>query len=345
MNQIFRFRQFLIVGFFAILLIWANQELLEDWLNVTPRPPSPSIARLATATTMTRSAQRLFYRQSPSIESQATFLSRCKVPDKAIMLGCYVRRGNVGKIVIQNVTDQRLKGTMEVTAAHELLHAAYEKLRQSERRDLGRRLSKAAARVKDPRLAKVLKDYRTKDRALYYNELHSHLGTELVDLGDAKLEKYYQRYFTDRQGIVRFAKKSGAVLKKLDREAEVLKPEIEQLEATLTQLEQQIKQAEATLKDSHQQLNRLESNLRRTKDSAEDALRTRSPQALQLATEFEQRKSEFNRYVNQHNERAQIQKDRVADFNTKVREYKQKINKYNSVARESRNILDSLTAR
>jgi DNA repair exonuclease SbcCD ATPase subunit len=342
MKQPIRFRSFWWVGLLIPGLIAANQTTIEDWLDFAPTPTSPEIKRLAEQSLMTPAAQRLFYRQHPTIESKDTFLEQCKVPDKSIMLGCFVRRGRTGKIVVQQITDQRLQGTMEVTAAHEMLHAAYERLSQSERDDLGQRLAKAAARVQDPRLKSVLDDYKVRDTELYHNELHSHLGTELAEFGDTKLEQHYQRYFQDRHRLVALAKRSGAVLKQLDDQAEILKPKIVQIEAELAQLETQITQSETNLKASQQELRQLEAELQDTKTAAEAAFRQESIQANQLAAQFEQQKAQFNQKVEQHNDRAEIQKNRIASFNADVKDYKRMIGEYNKAARESHNILDSL---
>ncbi len=343
MKNPIRFRPVWFVGLLIIpLLLVANQQLLTEWLDFAPPPSSPAIQRLAEQSLMTPAGQRLFYRQYPTIESKATFLEQCKVPDKSIMLGCFVRRGRTGKIVVQQVTDPRLKGTMEVTAAHEMLHAAYERLSQVQREDLGKRLTKAAKRVEDTRLKSVLDDYQARDLALYHNELHSHLGTELSNLGDTKLEQHYQHYFSDRSRLVALAKRSGSVLKQLDDQAAQLKPQIEQLEAELQQLEPQIKRSEAGLKASQQNLAQLEAELSATKQSAEAAFRAQDLQAYQLAGQFEQQKAEFNQQVGQHNDRAEIQQNRITSFNAKVKDYKKLISEYNKVARESHNILDSL---
>jgi DNA repair exonuclease SbcCD ATPase subunit len=339
-----RFRSVWLVGLVPIVILVSRQPWFEDWLDFAAPPADPAIQQLAQKSRMTPIAERLFYRQRPTIESKDTFLEQCKVPDKSIMLGCFVRRGHTGKIVIQNVTDPRLKGTMEVTAAHEMLHAAYERLSGSERQDLGQRLTKAASRIQDPRLKAVLDDYAAKDRELYYNELHSHLGTELANFGDATLEQHYQRYFRDRHQVVALAQRSGAVLKELDDQADTLKPKITQLEAELKQLEPQIKASEANLKASKQDLEALEATLTATKADAEAAFERESAQAYSLAARFEQQKTQFNQAVDQHNDRAEIQRNRIANFNENVKEYKQLIVKYNKVARESHSILDSLAS-
>jgi hypothetical protein len=339
-----RFRPVWLLGFLIPIILISRQPWFEDWLDLAAAPTDPAIQQLAQKSLMTPIAERLFYRQRPTIESKETFLEQCKVPDKSIMLGCFVRRGRTGKIVIQNVTDPRLKGTMEVTAAHEMLHAAYERLNERERYDLTPRLVKAANRIRDPRLQAVLDDYAAKNRELYHNELHSHLGTELANFNDTKLEQHYQRYFRDRQQVVTLAEKSGAVIKKLDDEADILKPQIVQLEAELKQIEPQIKVSEADLKASQQNLESLESTLLTTKADAEAAFAANSPQSIQLVAQFDQQKAQFNQAVDQHNDRAEIQRNRIANFNADVKAYKALIAKYNKVARESHSILDSLAS-
>jgi hypothetical protein len=153
------------------------------WLN----PPSAEITRLTIATAMTPEATKLFYRQTPVIEPKSVFAQSCSninhATDELVALGCFrssTQSGLIisGKIYIQSIADPRFDGIMEVTAAHEMLHAVYARLSKSEQKDLGDRLERAALRVKDPRLAEVLKRYKDTDRELYRNELHSHLGTE-----------------------------------------------------------------------------------------------------------------------------------------------------------------------
>ncbi len=338
-----RFRPVWLAGLFILIVIVARSSSWFDAVLDFAQPAAdPVIQQLAQKSLMTPMGARLFYRQRPTIESKGTFLEQCQVPDRSIMLGCFVQRGHSGKIVIQNVTDPRLKGTMEVTAAHEMLHAAYERLSRSERQDLIQRLTKAASRVQDPRLKVVLDDYAAKNRDRYHNELHSHLGTELANFGDPKLDQYYQRYFTDRPRLVALAQRSGAVLKQLDDQADALKPQITQLEAELKQLEPQIKSSEAELKTSGQNLEQLEATLIATKADAEAAFERESAQAYGLVAQFEQQQAQFNQAVNQHNDRAEIQRNRVANFNANVKAYKALIGKYNKVARESHSILDSL---
>ena len=109
-------------------ILWGKPDL--DLFSVTYEPSSPEIEALAIATTMTPDAQQLFYKQDPQIASKESFHSLCskveRNTEKTVLLGCFTSDGYQGNIVIQSVTDSRLEGTMEVVAAHELLHAAYQ---------------------------------------------------------------------------------------------------------------------------------------------------------------------------------------------------------------------------
>jgi chromosome segregation ATPase len=324
----------------GIALLSFSAPLLEDWLVPIPAV-SPEIARLANVTAMTPKAKKLFYRQNPSIEPSASFASRCKVPDKGIMLGCYSRRGGDGKIVIQAVTDKRVQGVMEVTAAHEMLHVAYDRLSQREKDWLAPKLRQAMLLVKDQRLRKILEQYEAGDEALFLNELHSHLGTELLDLQDDELEEYYQKYFTDRSQVAALADKSSFALRHLDNQAETLKPKLDAQEAELKRAKQQLDETEIVLQTSSENLNRLEAELNNIKAQAEVAFR-QGDNNLTLVSQFEQQKTYFNQQVEQYNERVATHRDRVKAFNEKVEAYKQNVTAYNQIAKDERSILDNL---
>ena len=60
----------------------------------------------------------------------------------------------------------------------------------------------------------------------FYDELHSRIGTEVKDL-PTPLERYYQRYFTDRQLIVKFNEQYHNVFTELQRQTDRLKESIE----------------------------------------------------------------------------------------------------------------------
>ena len=330
----------------VIVGLIAARPQLSNWLPIAP--PSPEIERLATTTAMTPEAQQIFYRQAPAIEPKPVFFQSCqkaasKTDAKLIAFGCYVSNGRSGKIALQAVSDARFQGIVEVAAAHEMLHAAYERLSASERDALTPRLKQAALRVKDRRLASVLKQYEATDSQLFVNELHSHLGTELEDLGDTELEQYYQRYFRDRHQVVALAQQSQAAFRKIDDKSDQLKAEIDALEANLKQTKQTFKAEEQDLESSQQNLDTQHANLNNFKEQAEQSYRQGSG-SPGLVDQFEQLRSRYNEQVRDHNERVQQHQIQVDAFKTQIDHYKQKVNAYNALAREERSLLAELDA-
>ena len=116
------------------------------------------------------------------------------------MLGCY-HSGQSG-IFVLDVTDSRLDGVEQVTAAHEMLHAAYDRLSRSERSKVDAMLEDYYKNdLKDQRIVETINAYKKSEPKDVVNEMHSIFATEIASL-PAPLEKYYQRYFTDRGQIV-----------------------------------------------------------------------------------------------------------------------------------------------
>jgi len=307
------------------------------------KPSSPQIEQLAVDTSMTPKAQQLFYQQDPRIESKQMFHELCRNvehnPEKTILLGCFTSNGYQGNIVLQSVTDPRLAGTMEVVAAHEMLHAAYQQLTAKERFRLAPQLKQAAQRVTETNLQAVLQEYAAGDPDIYVNELHSHLGTSLADLGNPELEEYYRQYFRDRQQVVTFAQQSRSVLSQIETQVQELEPELNALEGALKTEKNAIERTEDDLKASMQNLERMESNLTNLKQQTEAAL---SRGDTNLINQFEQERSRFNAAVQNFNGQVQTLQNRIDQFNQQFAAYSQKVDVYNQLAATNRSILSSI---
>lgn len=292
---------------------------------------------------MTPEAQQLFYQQDPEIVPKQSFHTRCPktrhAPEKAIILGCYSSNGYKGRILIQSVWDARLQGTMEVTAAHEMLHAAYQKLSTEERSRLEPKLKAAKQWVKEPRLLALLQQYEAGDPEIYLNELHSYLGVELADLRDPELEKHYQNYFVDRQQVVKLAQQSQGTLNQIEAQSKQLKQEIETLEANLKDESTLIGQISSELDATQQTIEQMQSDLMNLKDQAEQSMWQGD---RSLVFEFEQEKVRFNDRVSDYNIQVEAHQDRVDRFNEQVETYKQKIDAYNQLVQTGRSILSTL---
>lgn len=315
----------------------------KRFLHPIYQPSSPEIEQLAMVTTMTPEAQQLFYQQDPEIVPKQSFQTQCPktrdAPEKAIILGCYSSNGYKGRILIQSVWDARLEGTMEVTAAHEMLHAAYQKLSTEERTRLEPKLKAAKQWVKEPRLLALLQQYEAGDPEIYVNELHSYLGVELADLRDPELEKHYQKYFVDRQQVVKLAKQSQGTLNQIEAQSKQLKQEIDTLEANLKDESTVIGQISSELDATQQTIEQMQSDLMNLKEQAEQSLWQGD---RSLVFEFEQEKVRFNDRVSDYNIQVGAHQERVDRFNEQVETYKQKIDAYNQLVQTGKSILSTL---
>jgi hypothetical protein len=179
---------------------WLKHNEVLDWVAMRGYEPTADIRQMAEDTTMTAYAERLFYANRPVVEGKASFNKHCTDPSEQVaVLGCFT--GNRLGIYIYDVTDKRLAGIKQVTAAHEMLHQAYQRLSKQEKDRIGGLLQE----YYDLKASKQLKDklagYKQEDPLLLQNEMHSIFGTEAATIS-AELERYYSQYFGDRQKVI-----------------------------------------------------------------------------------------------------------------------------------------------
>jgi hypothetical protein len=284
---------------------------LEDWSKLLHYQPSPEIARLAANTTMTDTARRFFYVNQPTIETKKSSLNLCKSTEHTIVLGCYVPRKG---IFLQAVTDPRLQGVMEVTAAHEMLHVVYQRMSLFEQTQINKQLQTVLRKIQNPRILKLVQTYNKQDARSVDNELHSILGTEVRNLG-SELEGHYRKYFTDRSKIVSLSERYEGVFTVLRDKAKNLTAQLEMRKSALEQLAEQVKQEAASV-DSER------SNLQSSISS--------SPQS-----DYNFRVSNFNDRVNNYNQL-------VARLREQTGTYNQMVTEHNSIALEEKSLVESL---
>ncbi|MCW1907828.1 MAG: hypothetical protein KIH63_000620 [Candidatus Saccharibacteria bacterium] len=231
---------------------WLNRLAIYDWFRLRDYTPPAVIVQLATDTTMKDSARNLFYVQHPSIEGKTTFNEHCPRGEQTIVLGCYVSK--VG-IYIYDVTDARLEGIEQVTAAHELLHAAYERLSKANKDKIGASLKATYQTLGNARITETIEQYQVAGADIT-NELHSILATEVRNL-PPELETYYQRYFTDRSAIVGFSEQYEQAFVALKNQVEAYDQELEALKAQIDANEQNLTAQGAAIEADRARLDSL----------------------------------------------------------------------------------------
>lgn len=242
--------RFVPVAIILMLCFWAlagitlfGRNAVFDWWRLQGYVPSAEVEALANDTTMNDTSRRLFYAYHPSIEAGTSFNKHCRDSEYTIVLGCYRLYDG---IYIFNIDDERLRGVQEVTAAHELLHAGYDRLSGSERERVDTLLMKAYKDLRDARIQKTVAQYEEKDPGSVPSELHSILGTEVRDLPE-ELEEYYKKYFTDRSKVVAYSEHYESAFSSRKSQIENLEKELESLKAKVDTANKDLASHEADL--------------------------------------------------------------------------------------------------
>lgn len=199
--------------------------MVVDAISYYQFTPSSEIEMLSRNTGLTSSARYTFYATQPAIESSDTFNQNCqrKEADSPI-LGCYTGT----RIHIFNVQDERLKNIKSVTAAHEMLHAVYDRISEDDKSKLKPLLQAEYEKNADDDLKKRMDYYAKTEPGQEINELHSIIGTEFSSISP-QLETYYKRYFTDRANIVTMHSEVEKTFDELSLEAGAISSQIESL--------------------------------------------------------------------------------------------------------------------
>ncbi|HEU5187739.1 MAG TPA: hypothetical protein VFT87_04530 [Candidatus Saccharimonadales bacterium] len=242
---------FIGLSFFASWWIYTHGQELVDFVNYRLFTPSTEVIALADKTDMTSQARYIFYASDPKVDGKQAFNTHCHSGDEAhsVVLGCY----RLQRIFVYNVTDQRLYGVKEVTAAHEMLHAVYERLPVDERLRVNQLIQSELIRLNNPRLHEIAELYSRENASIVWNEMHSILGTEYRSLS-AELETHFKKYFNNRSKVVALTEAYEGVfnaskdrLKTLDERLETTKKQIDANYTQIDQLKKQLDQQAAQL--------------------------------------------------------------------------------------------------
>lgn len=288
----------LIVWF--VLLGWAfvNRQEIWDWWKLRSYDPPAEVSALATQTTMNDKARRMFYVNQPLILHKNNFTKYCPTSggEKTIILGCYHPTQN--GIYILAVDDSRLEGVEQVTSAHEMLHAAYDRLSASEKQEVDNLLTDFYQNdLRDERVKKIIDAYKESEPNDVVNEMHSIFGTEIKDLPPA-LESYYAKYFSNRQVISDYASK---------------------YQGEFTSRQSTIQQYDTQLDTYRNQINNLENDLQSQKsqiDSEQQRLSTLK--AENNISAYNAGVPGFNQLVRNYNSNVAILRGLINRYNTLV---------------------------
>jgi flagellin-like hook-associated protein FlgL len=223
----------LVVGAVSIALaviLFLNRQYVIDQFAVWQYQPTAVVASIVSRTQMSDTGKFYFYASSPAIESAEGFNKSCRGQEEGTaILGCYTGR----HIYVYDVTNNQLDGIEEVTAAHEMLHAAYDRLSSDEKKKIDTLVEAEFEKLRhDAKFAERMAYYDRTEPGERDNELHSIIGTEIPTI-NGELESHYKRYFSDRSKIVALHESYAGVFRQLEARSQELASELTSLADTI----------------------------------------------------------------------------------------------------------------
>lgn len=210
----------------AALLLWLNRQYVLDWISYQEFTPSSEVEQIADRTTMNGDGKFYFYASKPAVQPAAEFNRACERKESgSAILGCYANN----RIYIYDITNDQLDGIKEVTAAHEMLHAVYQRMSESEKQRIDQLLKAEYEKIKgDEDLAKRMEFYAKHEAGEEYNELHSIVATEFKDISP-ELEAHYAKYFSNRAAIYELHNGYAEVFRSLQEKSKTLLAQLESM--------------------------------------------------------------------------------------------------------------------
>jgi uncharacterized protein YdcH (DUF465 family) len=282
---------------------------ISDSINLPDYAPSNALVELVQKTSMNENGRRIFYLNKPIIETRRVGLDFCGNANRQwVLSGCFVSSKG---IFILKVTDPRLEGTMQVSIAHQMLHAAYNQLSDNEKTNLNKELRQVYDKLENTRIKKLVAIFETSNPTFVDDELHSLLGTEVTVLSPA-LEQHYANYFSNRFTVVTYAQKNERIFSRIADKANAIDKKLKNMKTILDREEKTIKIAGKLIEQQRAQLEKIN-----------------SPET------YNSRLSKFNQRVNNYNQRIQTLKNMIASYNKLV-------NDYNSLSLEEKSLNNAL---
>jgi uncharacterized protein YukE len=299
------------------VVAWAQKQQIWDWWQLHDYAPASNIEELTREDKMTDYARKIFYVNHPElINNVNAFRHQCAQSEQTIVLGCYHPPQN--GISVYDIQDSRLNGVEQVTAAHEMLHAAYDRLSSSEKQKVNTMLLDYYTNgLNNKRIVDTINAYKKTEPQELVNEMHSIFGTEVESL-PPPLENYYKKYFLDRAAVVKYASGYQAEFTRRINQ-------ISSDDTVLTKLKGEIEAKEQSLNSQLQQIQSDRQNLNSLRDSGDV--------------------QQYNAAVYNFNSEIYTYNSSVRDLQNQITLYNNLVQKRNEVAKELRSLDGALDTR
>lgn len=227
----------------GVLAFW-QRVYIADWVRATQYTPSSEIASVAEQVKFSDRGRFYFYASEPVLDGTQKFTEQCGKHERSTnIIGCYVNK----RIYLYDVNNAELSGIEEVTAAHEMLHAAYDRLSDSQRRGVDRLLrDEIDKHMTDTAFVERMKVYESLSEVDKIQEYYAVFATEIRGLSP-ELEQHYSRYFQDRSHVVDMYDRYSSIFKDLLTEAGELADSLDSQAVRINQMLANYNQASTAL--------------------------------------------------------------------------------------------------
>ncbi len=183
-----------IAAIVAAAVLWLFGGYVLAAYNYTQAQPSAK--QIGDQAHLNLLGQRYYYQSDPEVVDKPTIQLVVAAVAAEGLLGCFT-----GRIYLLDVESPEFRSEMSVTAAHEMLHAAYHDFSESERKRVEGLLQAELDRRKDPKVNERLNKYQ--DRESQLDEAFAILGSEAPgNTLSPELRAEFDKYFTDREAVV-----------------------------------------------------------------------------------------------------------------------------------------------
>lgn len=220
--------------------VFLNRQWLSDFWRGMEYQESEEMAEISGRLGLTERGEFLLRAARPQLMDSDEFNEHCRDDETEAVLGCYAE----GDIYVYNVEAPELMGIREVTVAHELLHAVWARMDETERNGL----------IDDLRRVEVANGAVLGDELSLYDdtavleELYVRAGTEVRDLPEA-LERHYAEIFVEQDVVVGLYEGYIGVFRQMEVEINALMGEIEtmkvQMDEEMAEYERRAEQLKA----------------------------------------------------------------------------------------------------
>lgn len=173
-----------------------NRDLIYDYYRSVSYQPSEEMKEIRKDLGLTEYGTFLFNAVQPELDEAEEFNQICRQNDDEIaVLGCYT----MGTVFVYNIDEESLAGIKELTTAHELLHAVWARMGESEQQEF----ASVLVRVFNENKNILEEEITIYDPDRQREEIFVRAGTEIKELPEV-LENKYAEVFKDQDKIVDF---------------------------------------------------------------------------------------------------------------------------------------------